>query len=202
MCIRDSPRTADDEPLAVAPVCRSVRWLDRWQPLASYWIKCIGRSTFVESSRRVGRVSCVDGTGTCRTRVYTHACTRRVCRQRQMVVALLVGHKMRLRTASHTLCTKTYPYIIHGYFVASLPYILTEPVPYRFVSVNRRNNETRTHTATRRWSEITSVLLLLHFRHAINTTTAFIMSSAPSLSILRQRLKTFLFSRSYSDIVI
>ena len=33
-----------------------------------------------------------------------------------------------------------YPYI-RGYFVASFPYFITKPVPYAFVSVNRRNNE-------------------------------------------------------------
>jgi len=37
---------------------------------------------------------------------------------------------------------KKYPYI-SGYFVASFPYILTEPVPYSFVMLN---NEARAHT--------------------------------------------------------
>jgi len=36
---------------------------------------------------------------------------------------------------------KEYPYI-HGYFVASFPYF-NEPVPYMFVTVNRRNHEAR-----------------------------------------------------------
>ena len=35
---------------------------------------------------------------------------------------------------------KKYPHI-DGYFVASFPYFKSEPVPYTFVSVNRRNNE-------------------------------------------------------------
>jgi len=33
---------------------------------------------------------------------------------------------------------------MHGYFVANYP-SLTEPVPYTFVSVNRRNNEVQVH---------------------------------------------------------
>ena len=44
---------------------------------------------------------------------------------------------------------RKYSYI-YGYLVASFFRILTEPVPYAFVSVSRRNNEARANTAV--WS--------------------------------------------------
>jgi len=46
-----------------------------------------------------------------------------------------------------------------------LVFILTEPVPYTFVSVNRRNNEARTHTAM--WA---SASLFRRFKPAFHDT--------------------------------
>ena len=55
-----------------------------------------------------------------------------------------------LVTILHSRCTvkiSVYPYI-HGYFLWRVFHILTEPVPYTFVSVNRRNNKAQVHTSS------------------------------------------------------
>jgi len=48
----------------------------------------------------------------------------------------------------HGVHCKKYPFT-HGYFVAIVFRILTQPVPHTSVSVNRRNNEARAGVATR-----------------------------------------------------
>jgi len=62
---------------------------------------------------------------------------------------------------SHLYTAKKYPYMSTD-ILRRVFHILTEPVPYTFVSVNRRNNEAWTHTAIwaraslfRRFTDIT-----------------------------------------------